>query len=158
MALNEVIAYISLGAQKAALAPRSFIIATFALCGFANLSSIGIQIGGIGALVPERRNDLAKLGFRAMLAGTMANLISAGLFGDGAAAVEQVKRLDLRAKFIVEGFLAGLHDSPYRGFSLEFSEHRRGDRSRRTCGCFCLCCSRFQLKRAGSIMSAPVES
>jgi len=81
MALNEVIAYIALGAQKAALAPHSFIIATFALCGFANLSSIGIQIGGIGALVPERRNELAKLGFRAMLAGTMANLISASIAG-----------------------------------------------------------------------------
>ena len=81
MALNEVIAYIGLGAQKAALAPRSFIIATFALCGFANLSSIGIQIGGIGALIPERRNELAKLGVRAMLAGTMANLISAAIAG-----------------------------------------------------------------------------
>ncbi|MFY9853166.1 MAG: nucleoside transporter C-terminal domain-containing protein, partial [Terracidiphilus sp.] len=74
MALNEVIAYIQLGAQRAMLAPRSFTIATFALCGFANLGSIGMQIGGIGALVPERRNDLAKLGVRAMLAGTMANL------------------------------------------------------------------------------------
>jgi CNT family concentrative nucleoside transporter len=81
MALNEVIAYISLGAQKATLAPRSFTIATFALCGFANLGSIGMQIGGIGALVPERRNDLAKLGVRAMLAGTMANLISASIAG-----------------------------------------------------------------------------
>ncbi len=81
MALNEVIAYISLGAQRAALAPRSFTIATFALCGFANLGSIGMQIGGIGALVPERRNDLAKLGIRAMLAGTMANLISASIAG-----------------------------------------------------------------------------
>ena len=81
MALNEVIAYIALGAQKAALAPRSFIIATFALCGFANLGSIGMQIGGIGALVPERRNELAKLGVRAMLAGTMANLISASIAG-----------------------------------------------------------------------------
>ncbi len=81
MALNEVIAYIGLGAQKAALAPRSFTIATFALCGFANLGSIGMQIGGIGALVPERRNDLAKLGVRAMLAGTMANLISASIAG-----------------------------------------------------------------------------
>ena len=81
MALNEVIAYIALGAQKATLAPRSFIIATFALCGFANLSSIGIQIGGIGALVPERRNDLARLGVRAKLAGTMANLISASIAG-----------------------------------------------------------------------------
>ena len=68
MALNEVIAYISLGAQKATLLPRSFTIATFALCGFANLGSIGMQIGGIGALVPERRNDLAKLG-RARHAG-----------------------------------------------------------------------------------------
>ena len=81
MALNEVIAFISLGAQKATLMPRSFTIATFALCGFANLGSIGMQIGGIGALVPERRNDLARLGVRAMLAGTMANLISASIAG-----------------------------------------------------------------------------
>jgi CNT family concentrative nucleoside transporter len=81
MALNEVIAYIALGVQKATLAPRSFTIATFALCGFANLGSIGMQIGGIGALVPERRNDLARLGVRAMLAGTMANLISASIAG-----------------------------------------------------------------------------
>ncbi len=81
MALNEVIAYISLGTQRAALDPRSFTIATFALCGFANLGSIGMQIGGIGALVPERRNDLAQLGVRAMLAGTMANLISASIAG-----------------------------------------------------------------------------
>ena len=81
MALNEVIAYIALGTHKATLVPRSFTIATFALCGFANLGSIGMQIGGIGALVPERRNDLAKLGVRAMLAGTMANLISASIAG-----------------------------------------------------------------------------
>jgi CNT family concentrative nucleoside transporter len=81
MALNEVIAYIALGAQKAVISPRSFTIATFALCGFANLGSIGMQIGGIGALVPERRNDLAQLGVRAMLAGTMANLISASIAG-----------------------------------------------------------------------------
>jgi CNT family concentrative nucleoside transporter len=81
MALNEVIAYIALGAQKARLDPRSFTIATFALCGFANLGSVGMQIGGIGALVPERRNDLARLGIRAMLAGTMANLISASIAG-----------------------------------------------------------------------------
>ncbi|MGA8042082.1 MAG: nucleoside transporter C-terminal domain-containing protein [Terracidiphilus sp.] len=81
MALNEVIAYIALGTQKAVLSPRSFTIATFALCGFANLGSIGMQIGGIGALVPERRNDLARLGVRAMLAGTMANLISASIAG-----------------------------------------------------------------------------
>ena len=81
MALNEVIAYIGLGTQKAALDPRSFTIATFALCGFANLGSIGMQIGGISALVPERRNDLARLGVRAMLAGTMANLISASIAG-----------------------------------------------------------------------------
>ena len=81
MALNEVIAYIALGAQKASLDPRSFTIATFALCGFANLGSVGMQIGGIGALVPERRNDLARLGIRAMLAGTMANLISASIAG-----------------------------------------------------------------------------
>jgi concentrative nucleoside transporter, CNT family len=81
MALNEVIAYIALGAHRATLLPRSFTIATFALCGFANLGSIGMQIGGIGALVPERRNDLSRLGVRAMLAGTMANLISASIAG-----------------------------------------------------------------------------
>jgi CNT family concentrative nucleoside transporter len=81
MALNEVIAYIALGTHKATLDPRSFTIATFALCGFANLGSIGMQIGGIGALVPERRNELARLGLRAMLAGTMANLISASIAG-----------------------------------------------------------------------------
>ena len=81
MVLNEVIAYVQLGTEKAALDPRSFTIATFALCGFANLGSIGMQIGGIGALVPERRNDLARLGVRAMLAGTMANLMSASIAG-----------------------------------------------------------------------------
>lgn len=81
MALNEVIAYIALGTHKAMILQRSFTIATFALCGFANLGSIGMQIGGIGALVPERRNDLARLGVRAMLAGTMANLISASIAG-----------------------------------------------------------------------------
>jgi len=79
--INEVVAYSLLGQQKAMLAPRSFTIATFALCGFANLSSIGIQIGGIGALIPERRNELARLGLRAMLAGTMANLMSASIVG-----------------------------------------------------------------------------
>jgi CNT family concentrative nucleoside transporter len=67
--------------MKAALDPRSFTIATFALCGFANFSSIGIQIGGIGALAPNKRDQLAKLGFRAMIAGTMANLMSASIVG-----------------------------------------------------------------------------
>ena len=78
--LNEFVAYTQLGLQKRhAASPRTFSIATFALCGFANLGSIGMQIGGIGALVPNRRNDLARLGFRAMLAGTMANLMSASI-------------------------------------------------------------------------------
>jgi CNT family concentrative nucleoside transporter len=81
MVINELVAYSLLGAQKASLDPRSFTIATFALCGFANLSSIGIQIGGIGALAPGRRSELAKLGLRAMLAGTMANLMSASIVG-----------------------------------------------------------------------------
>jgi concentrative nucleoside transporter, CNT family len=77
--LNEFIAFHQLGVIRSTLAPRTFSIATFALCGFANLGSIGIQIGGIGALVPERRNDLARLSVRAMLAGTMANLMSASI-------------------------------------------------------------------------------
>ena len=71
--------------MKATLDPRSFTIATFALCGFANFSSIGIQIGGIGALAPNKQSELARLGIRAMLAGTMANLMSASHRGDVAA-------------------------------------------------------------------------
>jgi len=81
MVINEFVAFAQLGPMKATLDPRSFTIATFALCGFANFSSIGIQIGGIGALAPERRSDLAKFGIRAMLAGTMANLMSASIVG-----------------------------------------------------------------------------
>src|SRR6266705_1597793 len=81
MVLNEFIAYAQLGPLKATLDPVSFTIATFALCGFANVSSVGIQIGGIGALVPERKHDLARLGFRAMIAGTLANFLSATLAG-----------------------------------------------------------------------------
>jgi CNT family concentrative nucleoside transporter len=81
MVLNEFVAYSQLGPLKETLDPRSFTIATFALCGFANFSSIGIQIGGIGALAPERRHDLARLGIRAMLAGTFANFLSATIAG-----------------------------------------------------------------------------
>ena len=81
MVLNELVAFSMLGPQRAALDPRSFTIATFALCGFANLSSIGIQIGGIGALAPNKKSELARLGIRAMLAGTMANLMSASIAG-----------------------------------------------------------------------------
>ena len=81
MVTNELIAFQRLGPMKEALDPRSFTIATFALCGFANLSSIGIQIGGIGALAPSRKADLARLGIRAMLCGTMANLMSASIVG-----------------------------------------------------------------------------
>ncbi len=83
MVINELVAFSQLGApaMKAALDPRSFTIATYALCGFANFSSIGIQIGGISALAPNKRGELARLGFRAMLAGTMANLMSASIVG-----------------------------------------------------------------------------
>jgi concentrative nucleoside transporter, CNT family len=81
MALNEFVAYSKLGPMKASLDPRSFTIATFALCGFANFSSIGIQIGGIGALAPDRRHDLARLGLRAMFAGTLANFMTATIAG-----------------------------------------------------------------------------
>ena len=81
MVLNEFIAYKDLGDLRATISPVSFTIATFALCGFANISSVGIQIGGIGALAPERKHDLARLGFRAMIAGTLANFVSATLAG-----------------------------------------------------------------------------
>jgi len=81
MVLNEFVAYSQLGTLKEALDPRSFTIATYALCGFANFSSIGIQIGGIGALAPNRRHDLARLGIRAMVAGTLANFVTATIAG-----------------------------------------------------------------------------
>ena len=81
MVLNEFIAFAQLGALKESLDPRSFTIATFALCGFANFASIGMQIGGIGALAPTRRSDLARLGLRAMLAGTLANFVTAIIVG-----------------------------------------------------------------------------
>ncbi|MFN8061146.1 MAG: nucleoside transporter C-terminal domain-containing protein [Vicinamibacterales bacterium] len=81
MALNEFVAYSQLGALKSSLDPRSFTIATYALCGFANFSSIGIQIGGLSALAPTRRHDLARLGLRAMFAGTLANFMTATIAG-----------------------------------------------------------------------------
>jgi CNT family concentrative nucleoside transporter len=81
MVLNELVAYTMLTAQKASLDARSFTIATFALCGFANIGSIGIVIGGLSSLAPTRRHDLAKLGFKAMIAGTLANLMSASIAG-----------------------------------------------------------------------------
>ena len=81
MVLNEFVAYAELGKIRQTLQPKSFLIAGYALCGFANFGSIGIQVGGISSLIPGRRHDLAKLGFRAMLAGTMANFITASLAG-----------------------------------------------------------------------------
>ena len=81
MVLNEFIAFAQLGTMRDTLDPRSFTIASFALAGFANFSSVGIQLGGIGALAPERKGDLARLGFRAMIAGTLANFLSATIAG-----------------------------------------------------------------------------
>jgi CNT family concentrative nucleoside transporter len=80
---NEFVAYLDLAGLIAsgALDPKTVVMATFALCGFANLSSIAIQIGGIGPLAPERTSDLAKLGVRAVLAGTFANMMTATIAG-----------------------------------------------------------------------------
>jgi CNT family concentrative nucleoside transporter len=78
---NEFIAFIDLGKIREHLTPKSFTIATYALCGFANFSSIAIQVGGIGALAPTRKSDLARLGLRAVAAGTMANFMSACIAG-----------------------------------------------------------------------------
>ena len=85
MVLNEFVAFAKLGEivknTPGALSPRSIVITTYALCGFANFSSIAIQIGGIGALAPTRKSDLARLGLRAVAAGTMANFMSACIAG-----------------------------------------------------------------------------
>ena len=83
MVINEFVAYSDLAPMihAGALSPKSIIIASFALCGFANFSSIAIQLGGIGAMIPSRKADLARLGFKAMICGTMASYISASLAG-----------------------------------------------------------------------------
>jgi concentrative nucleoside transporter, CNT family len=79
--LNELIAYLNLAGKSPELDPRSFTLATYALCGFANFSSIAIQIGGIGALAPNRRTDLAQLGVRAMVGGLLACYMTAAIVG-----------------------------------------------------------------------------
>src|SRR3984957_1726964 len=81
LVLNEFVAFQELGPLKPSIDPHSFTIATYALCGFANLSSIAIQIGGIGALAPSRKSDLARMGLKAVAAGTMANFMSACIAG-----------------------------------------------------------------------------
>jgi CNT family concentrative nucleoside transporter len=83
MVINEFVAYSDLSPmiQQGLLSAKSIVIASFALCGFANFSSIAIQLGGIGVMVPERKADLARLGFKAMICGTMASYISASLAG-----------------------------------------------------------------------------
>ncbi|MCF8255574.1 MAG: NupC/NupG family nucleoside CNT transporter [Bacteroidia bacterium] len=83
MVINEFVAYSKLSPMIAsgALSPKSVVIVSFALCGFANFSSIAIQVGGIGELAPSRRSDLAKLGFKALIIGTMASYLSATLAG-----------------------------------------------------------------------------
>ena len=81
LVLNEFVAFLELAPLKAQLDPRSFTIATYALCGFANFSSIAIQIGGIGALAPSRKPDLARLGLKAVAVGSMANYMSACIAG-----------------------------------------------------------------------------
>ena len=83
MVLNEFVAFVKLGEPgvRESLNERSVVIATYALCGFANFSSIAIQIGGIGSLAPTRRGDLARLGLRAMIAGTLANFLTATIAG-----------------------------------------------------------------------------
>lgn len=79
--LNEFVAYMHLGQIKKTISERSFTIATYALCGFANFSSIAIQIGGVGGLVPQRRKDMAQLGLKAMIAGTLAAFMTAAIAG-----------------------------------------------------------------------------
>ncbi|HSE63607.1 MAG TPA: nucleoside transporter C-terminal domain-containing protein [Thermoanaerobaculia bacterium] len=79
--LNEFVAYLDLAKVQATISEKSKLIATFALCGFANFSSIGIQIGGIGGLAPTRKQDLARLGLRALLGGTLATFMTATVAG-----------------------------------------------------------------------------
>jgi len=79
--LNEFVAYIDFVSVKDTLSQHTQAIVTFALCGFANLSAIAILLGGLGAMAPERRHDIARLGFKAVIAGSLSNLMSATLAG-----------------------------------------------------------------------------
>ena len=79
--LNELVAYGDLGRLREQLAPRSFTLATIAMCSFANISSMGIQLGGIGSLMPERRSEIAQLGLKVLLIATLANFLSAAIAG-----------------------------------------------------------------------------
>ncbi len=82
ISINEFVAFDTLTHKLAKpLSDKGLIIASFAICGFANFSSVGMQIGGIGALAPERRADLAKLGMRALISGTLASYLSATIAG-----------------------------------------------------------------------------
>lgn len=122
MAVNEFVAYMKMP-EYTSLSPRAYVIATYAFCGFANFSSIAIQIGGISTMAPSRRADLAKLGLRAMLAGTLASFLTANIAG-ALLSDEQMER-DYRKNMsrtatTVEGklrhldvFLEKYPDSPY---------------------------------------------
>ncbi|MDR3377344.1 MAG: nucleoside transporter C-terminal domain-containing protein, partial [Verrucomicrobiae bacterium] len=79
--LNEFVGYLDLTSHAKDFSPRSFMIATYALCGFANFASIAIQVGGIGSLAPERRGEMARVGFRAMIGGLLAAYMTASLAG-----------------------------------------------------------------------------
>ena len=81
---NEFVAYLALSrhaGEASALSSRSFVIATYALCGFANFGSVAIMIGGIGGIAPERRGDLARLGLRSLIAGTIATMLTGCVIG-----------------------------------------------------------------------------
>jgi len=129
MILNEFIAYLHL--MKADVSARAYVVATYALCGFANLGSIAIQIGGISALAPSRRADLARLGMRAMLAGTLATFFTAAiagaLIGDEDAERDFRKnkaRVAVTASEKAEQYDAFLSRYPDSRFAPEFRELR----------------------------------
>ncbi len=79
--LNEFVGYIELGKIKSLLSPKAFLVSTYLLCGFGSLTSIAIQAGGIGALVPSRRMELAALGFKSVVVGVMSNILAASIAG-----------------------------------------------------------------------------
>jgi CNT family concentrative nucleoside transporter len=81
IAVNEFLAYAQLSGLRDAISDKGFVIATYALCGFSNFGSVAITIGGIGAIAPERRQDLARFGLKAMIVGALASAMTAALAG-----------------------------------------------------------------------------
>ena len=144
MAINEFVAYIQLAQVESQISPRTFVLATYAFCGFANFSSIAIQIGGIGSIAPSRKRDLAQIGMRAMFAGTMASFMTAAVVGtlvsDDEMSFQHYKRKSVQFMGdryqekidLLEGFQKEFPESDFQEDAKSLVERFKGEASKRS--------------------------